>query len=129
MKGNAGGKCASACRSAARFPPGFVGDVCTDSWLFGDESFWGAVKRQKDKLVKRTLYIIATTSRSGSTHLCRMLTSTRRLGEPAEYYNVRVKPQRMKLWNVTSDLEYFQQVLLRTSTDNGVCGIKTATLA
>lgn len=78
---------------------------------------------------KREFYLIATTSRSGSTHLCRMLTSTRRLGEPAEYYNVRVKPERMKLWKAKSDLEYFQQMLLRTSTDNGVCGIKVATLA
>ena len=80
-------------------------------------------------MMNRKLYIIATTSRSGSTHLCRMLTSTRRLGEPAEYYNVRVKPERMKLWNANSDLEYFQQMLRRTATDNGVCGIKVATLA
>ena len=78
---------------------------------------------------QRTLYLIATTSRSGSTHLCRMLTSTRRMGEPAEYYNVGIKPQRMQLWNVASDLEYFQEMLLRTSTDNRVCGIKVATLA
>ena len=61
--------------------------------------------------MQRTLYIIATTSRSGSTHLCRMLTSTRRLGEPAEYYNVRVKPERMETWNAKSDIEYFQQML------------------
>lgn len=79
--------------------------------------------------MNRTLYIIATTSRSGSTHLCRMLTSTRALGEPAEYYNVRVKPQRMKLWNAANDLDYFRQMLLRTSTDNNVCGVKVATLA
>ena len=79
--------------------------------------------------MQRILYIIATTSRSGSTHLCRMLTSTRRMGEPAEYYNVRVKPDRMKLWNATTDLEYFQEMLRRTSTSNGVCGVKVATLA
>ena len=77
--------------------------------------------------MQRRVYIIATSSRSGSAHLCRMLTSTRRLGEPAEYYNVRVKPERMKLWNATSDFEYFREMLLRTSTDNGVCGIKVAT--
>ena len=77
--------------------------------------------------MQRRLYIIATTSRCGSTHLCRMLTSTCRLGEPAEYYNVHVKPERMKLWHAQSDIEYFQQMLLRTSTDNGVCGVKVAT--
>jgi LPS sulfotransferase NodH len=79
--------------------------------------------------MQRTLYLIATTSRSGSTHLCRMLTATRRLGEPAEYYNVRVKPLRMQLWGATSDADYFQQVVARTSTPNGVCGIKVATVA
>ena len=79
--------------------------------------------------MQRTLYIIATTSRSGSTHLCRMLTATRRLGEPAEYYNVRVRPERMKLWGAASAAEYFQQLLERTSTPNGVCGIKVATTA
>jgi len=79
--------------------------------------------------MQRTLYLIATTSRSGSTHLCRMLAATRRLGDPAEYYNVRVKPLRMQLWNAASDADYFQQVVSRTSTANGVCGIKVATLA
>ncbi len=79
--------------------------------------------------MQRTLYLIATTSRSGSTHLCRMLTATQRLGEPAEYYNVRVRPERMKLWNAASDADYFQQVVSRTSTPNGVCGIKVATTA
>jgi len=80
-------------------------------------------------MMQRKLYIIATTSRSGSTHLCRMLTSTGRLGEPAEYYNVRVKPERMQLWNAADDVDYFRQMLLRTSTANGACGLKAATLA
>jgi LPS sulfotransferase NodH len=79
--------------------------------------------------MQHTLYLIATTSRSGSTHLCRMLTATQRLGEPAEYYNVRVRPERMKLWGAKSDRDYFEQVIQRTSTANGVCGIKVATAA
>ena len=71
--------------------------------------------------MQRTLYLIATTSRSGSTHLCRMLAATKRLGEPAEYYNVRVRPLRMQLCGAASDADYFQQVVSRTSTPNGVC--------
>ena len=79
--------------------------------------------------MQRKLYIIATTSRSGSTHLCRMLTSTGRLGEPAEYYNPRSKPKRMLHWNASTGWEYFQQVLLHKSTPNGVCGLKVPTTA
>jgi LPS sulfotransferase NodH len=77
----------------------------------------------------RKLYLIATTSRSGSTHLCRMLAATGRLGEPDEYYNPRLRPAWMKLWGATDDAEYFQQLVARTSTPNGVCGIKVATTA
>lgn len=79
--------------------------------------------------MKRKLYFIATTSRCGSTHLCRMLSSTGRLGTPAEYYNDRTQPQRMQHWSVSSELEYFQQILARTSSGNGVCGVKVATSA
>lgn len=79
--------------------------------------------------MKRNLYIIATTSRSGSTYLCQLLASTRRLGEPKEYYNPPVKARFQERWNAADDLTYFRELLTRTSTANGVCGVKLATSA
>lgn len=78
---------------------------------------------------KKTLYLIPTTSRSGSTYLCRLLAATGRLGNPDEYYNRQSKAERMRAMGVAGECEYFQALLRRTSTANAVCGIKLETAA
>jgi LPS sulfotransferase NodH len=76
---------------------------------------------------RHTLYLLCTTSRTGSTHLCQLLTSTGRLGSPDEYFNQPQMSQAMQQHRITQEQDYVQHILTTTSTPNGVCGIKLAT--
>ena len=79
--------------------------------------------------MKRVIYLICTTSRSGSTYLCELLRSTRRLGNPREFYNTRKHEESTRLWSAKDDLDYLRHLLKNTSTENGVCGVKLSTTA
>lgn len=79
--------------------------------------------------MKRVLYLICTTSRSGSTFLCDLLRSTRRLGDPREFYNRRKYEESTRLWSAKDDLDYLKHLLKNSSTENGVCGVKLSTAA
>lgn len=78
---------------------------------------------------ERTLYIILTTGRSGSSWLCQLLTSTRCLGNPKEYLNPsNFNDEKMMFdypWLTLKNRELLDAIMKNTSTLNGVVGIKS----
>jgi LPS sulfotransferase NodH len=72
----------------------------------------------------RFKYLVCATPRSGSTLLCRGLTSTERAGRPAEYlsgpYGKVFRERTGRLWLP----EYFDFLLRRRTSANGVFGLK-----
>jgi LPS sulfotransferase NodH len=77
--------------------------------------------------MKSRLYLLCTTSRTGSTHLCRLLAATGRLGSPEEFFNEPQMSQAMRHHNIPTERDYVTHIFNATSTPNGVCGIKLAT--
>lgn len=70
-------------------------------------------------------YAIVCSPRSGSTHLCSLLTSTKRAGNPEEFFN----PEK---YNDTDcsvfDKKYVECIMNATKTDNNVFGTKVVDL-
>ena len=71
-----------------------------------------------------TSYIICSTPRSGSFLLCEALRNTGLAGYPDEYFGPMHVPKWSKQWNVSTATDYINQVTVRGSTPNGVCGVK-----
>lgn len=70
-----------------------------------------------------TSYIVASSPRSGSNLLCSLMAKTGRLGLPLEYFQVGYLLLSATKWGTTSLAEYWQEVVRRRSTPNGVFGI------
>lgn len=70
-------------------------------------------------------HLICTHPRSGSTYFCQLLSSTGKLGNPAEYFNegymLRRFPDPGNLAHLPDQFRYF---LAHSATDNGVRGCK-----
>jgi LPS sulfotransferase NodH len=69
-------------------------------------------------------YLICTTPRSGSTLLCRYLTQTGRAGTPNEWFLDASLPGLYHRHGAADFPAYFDSVLERESTPNGVFGAK-----
>jgi trehalose 2-sulfotransferase len=69
-------------------------------------------------------YLICTTPRSGSTLLCRYLTQTGRAGVPNEWFLETSLPGLYRRHGAADFATYFDSVLERESTSNGVFGAK-----
>ena len=70
-----------------------------------------------------TSYVVASSPRSGSNLLCSLLAKTGRMGLPLEYFQVGYLLLSTTRWGTTSLAEYWQEVVRRRSTPNGVFGI------
>lgn len=73
----------------------------------------------------RKSYIVAASYRSGSTHLCRLLWQTGRLGAPTEVLN----PTRqfyflMTRLRASSPADYIAKLVARRTSINGIFGLK-----
>lgn len=93
--------------------------------LTGLSGFSGAQFDFEDAGRADRTYIIASTYRSGSTHLCMRLWGTGVLGAPFEYLNyeneMRVLQSRFK---ATSPQDYLRKLMQHRTSANGVFGIK-----
>jgi hypothetical protein len=74
-------------------------------------------------------YIICTTPRSGSYLLCDGLGSTLLAGRPREWFNARGEEIHRSRWGLDRSPDatygpYLDQVRVRSTTRNGICGIK-----
>ena len=69
-------------------------------------------------------YLICSTPRSGSTYLAELLSSTRLLGFPREYLNVRGKWGRLDRDDPTNLGRLLERVLETGRTSNGVYALK-----
>jgi trehalose 2-sulfotransferase len=73
----------------------------------------------------RRSYIIASSSRSGSSHLCLSLWRTGLLGAPAEYLNSGILlPILVNRLSASSHADYVVKLLARRTSRNGVFGMK-----
>ena len=73
-----------------------------------------------------TTYAIYTTGRAGSNWLCEMLRSTRRLGNPGEWFNPRVMPEYkadLGLEPTVDSMKYWIALQAKHATE-GVMGVK-----
>lgn len=69
-------------------------------------------------------YLLCATPRSGSNHLCSILTHYACFGEPREYLFVKfIDEIFLKEWDVPKQ-HYIVEIISRTQTKNGVVGIK-----
>jgi trehalose 2-sulfotransferase len=70
-------------------------------------------------------YIVASSFRSGSTHLCQSLWQTGVMGAPLEYLNFEnnMRPMAIRL-GAKTPAEYLARLLVRRATRNGVFGLK-----
>ena len=80
-------------------------------------------------VVPRLTYVVCTTPRSGSWLLSEGLASTSVAGNPREWFNHLEEQEERARWRMThgSDLtfaKYLEQVQARSTTRNGVSGIK-----
>ena len=73
--------------------------------------------------IPTTIYIIASTGRSGSTFLAQGLTSTKLAGNPAEFFNERHFDNLKQRWQGTPD-EFMSQLFAYRTSPNGICGMK-----
>jgi LPS sulfotransferase NodH len=73
-------------------------------------------------------YSIIAGARTGSTHLCDLLTSTGRLGNPSEYFNEHLIPSYESSLGGTPGLSYVDKIISCTASKNGVVGIKLSEL-
>lgn len=72
-------------------------------------------------------YIICATPRSGSTLLCEYLMLTKTAGYPSEWFLPQGRTLAVEMFGVQAPLEslsYFQELLAKATTSNGVFGIK-----
>lgn len=74
----------------------------------------------------RSLYLIAMTPRSGSSHLCDVLSNTRKLGRPGEMLSKEFIPEIVRSAPGRDADEYLRQVLKVIRTPNGVSGLKAS---
>jgi LPS sulfotransferase NodH len=72
-------------------------------------------------------YAIIAGARTGSTHLCDLLTSTKKLGTPAEYFNEHLIPSYEANFG-QSELSYIEKIPQFTASENGIVGIKLSEL-
>ena len=71
--------------------------------------------------MKQRLYLICTLERTGSDYLCWLLRSTRRMGDPREWYNDR----QPRLAHVDrTGMPFLETLAAETASPNGVFGIK-----
>lgn len=68
----------------------------------------------------KSKYAIVCSSRSGSTLLCDLLTSTNRAGDPQEFFNKDIRP-RFEKYNKKG---YVDGIINHTKTENDVFGVK-----
>jgi LPS sulfotransferase NodH len=70
-------------------------------------------------------YVVASTPRCGSSHLCRLLWSTGMLGAPAEYFNYQRTMLRMAARLQPGNLnEYVRRIIALRTAPTGVFGFK-----
>lgn len=94
--------------------------------LFGDVVGGGA-KTGRDRVKVSKTLVICSLPRSGSNLLAEVLTSTRRCGMPLEYFNHEYEEEFRDRWDLpiaASALDYLAEALNRTTTPNGVFGLK-----
>lgn len=72
-------------------------------------------------------YVIYCGSRSGSSYLCELLRSTKRLGKPAEYFNDALIDGYRKCFGMPDDVshrDYALSIIKNAITDNEIFGVK-----
>lgn len=69
-------------------------------------------------------YVIASTPRSGSTLLGKLLWETKRAGAPHEYFHDKHSKDYLERWKINSLEEYVQHLHRYRSSENGIFGIK-----
>src|SRR5215471_8780918 len=70
-------------------------------------------------------YVIASSFRSGSTHLCISLWQTGVLGAPWEYFNYEIDKRFMYArLGCTSSADYYRKLAACRTSKNGVFGVK-----
>ena len=82
------------------------------------------LEADKEKPLSTNNYIICITPRSGSSHLCAMLTSTHRMGHPDEYLSPELLPGILKRFPCNTLEEYVDVIRRARTSPNGVFGIK-----
>jgi trehalose 2-sulfotransferase len=85
--------------------------------------------RTKSPRYPAVTYVICTSPRSGSWLLSIGLLTTRLAGDPREWFNAQGAQRRRAQWGIgdsseAGDQEYLDQVRLRSTTRNGVSGLK-----
>lgn len=88
-----------------------------------------AIARARGAASPIVTYIICTTPRSGSYLLCDGLGSTSLAGRPREWFNPRGEESRRSRWGLDKSTHatyaaYLDQVRARSTTRNGISGIK-----
>lgn len=74
----------------------------------------------------RSPYLIAMTPRSGSSHLCDVLSNSGKLGRPGEMLSREFIPEIVKSAPGRDADEYLRQVMKVIRTPNGVSGLKAS---
>jgi trehalose 2-sulfotransferase len=69
-------------------------------------------------------YMICATSRTGSTYLCQLLSSTGVLGNPREYFNTAGQRRRFDPAYPTNRRAQLDIIRTRGATGNGIYGVK-----
>lgn len=87
-----------------------------------------AAQRAQSTTSPIVTYVICTNPRSGSYLLCDGLASTSLAGRPREWFNLLGEESRLRRWGLDKSKEpyaaYLDQVRLRSTTGNGISGIK-----
>lgn len=88
-----------------------------------------AIARARGATSPTLTYVICTTPRSGSYLLCDGLGSTSLAGRPREWFNLRGEESRRSRWGLDKSpdatyADYLEQVRVRSTTRNGISGIK-----
>lgn len=74
----------------------------------------------------RLCYWVCATPRTGSTALCNALSTTGVAGRPCEYLTEGNRERSLELFEATSFQELLRRIQQRTTTPNGVFGLKTS---
>jgi LPS sulfotransferase NodH len=88
-----------------------------------------AIARAQRATAPNLTYVICTNPRSGSYLLCNGLASTSLAGRPREWFNSFTEEGRRKRWGLDTSTNatyasYVAQVRVRSTTGNGISGIK-----
>lgn len=79
---------------------------------------------------RKRVYFVCFMGRVGSSYLCELMSSTKVMGAPREYYNLSgCYNEHKQLWNISEDSSFFEAMINRTASENGVAGVKVNTLA